>query len=130
VAGLLLGSGVMRALLLASLVLAGCTDNSFDEDRAYRRLVDRFDTYDQCIADKSLASCYQTFVLCTNGRVMMDLDNRPQDGSYDLDGNIVTAKIAGEMIVFDLAKRTSSQLPGRHSWELAMPSFTGCDVVE
>ena len=120
----------MRRAELLLLVLAGCTDPSLDEDRAYRRLVDRFDTYDQCIADQSLASCYQTFVLCTNGRVMMDLDNRPLDGSYVIEDNVVTAKISGDMIVFDLERRTSPQLPGRHAWELAHPSFTGCDVVE
>lgn len=116
------------APLLLALLAAGCTDTALDEDRAYRRLVDRFDTYDQCIADASLASCYQTFVLCTNGRVMMDLDNRPLDGSFSVEDNIVTAKIAGDMIVFDLDKRASAQLPGRHAWELANPSFTGCDV--
>jgi hypothetical protein len=117
----------MRALLIVTL-LAGCTDSALDEDRAYRRLVDRFDTYDQCIADKSLASCYQTLVLCENRRAMIDLDDRPLDGTYELDGNIATAKVEGEMIVFDIEHLTSPQLPGRHAWELAMPSFTGCDV--
>jgi hypothetical protein len=117
----------MRALLLVVLV-AGCTDSALDDDRAFRRLVDRFDTYDQCLADTSLASCYQTFVLCTNRRVMMDLDNRPLDGTYDLDGDMVTAMVEGDIFQFDLARRTSAQLPGRHPWELATPSFTGCDA--
>lgn len=119
----------MRFILLASLVLAGCTDSSPDEDRAFRRLVDQFDTYDQCIADPAIVSCYDTLVLCANGRLMIDLDNRPQEGRYQLDGSVATAKIDGEMIVFDLEKRTSQQLPGRHAWEIATPSFTGCDVV-
>lgn len=119
----------MRHLLLI-VVLAGCTDSTLDEDRAFRRLVDQFDTYEQCIADESFVSCYQTLILCANGRVMIDLDNRPQDGSYELDGDIATAKIGGERIVFDLDKRTSQQLPGRHPWEIVTPSFTGCDVVE
>lgn len=120
----------MRLLALALLApLAGCADTSLDEDRAYRRLVDRFDTYEQCLADSSLASCYQTFVLCTNGRVMLDLDNRPLDGRYELEGSIATAKVGGSLIVFDLDHQSSSQLPGRHPWELASPSFTGCDVA-
>jgi hypothetical protein len=113
---------------LVMLVLAGCTDSALEDDRAYRRLVDRFDTYDQCIADKAIVSCYQTLVLCANGRVMMDLDNRPMDGVYELEGNIATAHLQGDTIVFDLDRKTSTQLPGRHSWELATPSFTGCDV--
>ncbi len=118
----------MRSLLLATLLVAGCTDTGLDDDRAYRRLLDPFDTYDQCLADKSVAGCYQTLVLCANRRVMIDLDNRPEDGSYELDGHIATAQIAGSMIVFDLDSRSSAQLPGRHPWELAMPSFYGCDV--
>lgn len=118
----------MRALLLLSLLAAACTDPSLDEDRAYRRLLGRFDTYDQCLADQSLAGCYQTLILCTNRRVMMDLENRPLEGSYELDGDVATAMIEGDMIQFDLEKRTSPQLPGRHPWELAMPTFTGCDV--
>ena len=117
----------MRALLVIVLV-AGCTDSSLDDDRAYRRLVDRFDTYDQCIADKSFASCYQTFVLCTNQRVMMDLDNRPVEGTYVVEGDMAKATVEGTLIQFDLARLSSPQLPGRHDWELANPSFTGCDV--
>ena len=118
----------MRNSLVILVLLAGCTDSGLDEDRAFRRLVDRFDTYDQCLADESFASCYQTLVLCVNGRVMIDLDNRPQDGRYELDGSIATVRVGGDLIVFDIDKRASTQLPGRHEWELAMPSFTGCDV--
>ena len=119
----------MRFLLLASLVLAGCTDSALEEDRAFRRLVDQFDTYDQCIADPAIVSCYHTLVLCANGRVLIDLENRPKEGHYQLDGSLATARIDGEMIVFDLDKRTSQQLPGRHPWEIATPSFTGCEVT-
>jgi hypothetical protein len=115
----------MRALMVI-LVLAGCADESVD-DRAYRRLVEPYDSYDQCLADKSQASCYQTFVLCSNGRVMMDLENRPVDGTYAMDGSLARARVEGDLIVFDTDKRTSAQLPGR-SWELASPSFYGCDV--
>jgi len=117
----------MRALALVMLV-AGCTDSGLDDDRAYRRLVDRFDTYDQCIADTTLPSCYQTLVLCANKRVMIDLENRPLDGTYELDGNLVSAHVEGDLIVFDLEKQSSAQMPGRHPWELATPSFYGCDV--
>ena len=118
----------MRNSLVMLVLLAGCTDSALDDDRAYRRLVDRFDSYDQCIADKSIASCYQTLILCASGRVMIDLDNRPQDGSYEVEGHMATLRVGGDMIVFDMDKRASSQLPGRHQWELASPSFTGCDV--
>ena len=117
----------MRALLLVVLV-AGCTDSALDEDRAYRRVIDRFETYDQCINDKTVQSCYQTFVLCANRRVMIDLENRPLDGTYDLDGDIAVATVGGGMIEFDLVRKSSAQMPGRNSWELATPSFTGCDV--
>jgi hypothetical protein len=61
---------------------------------------------------------------------MMDLDNRPLDGTYDVDGDMVTARLEGDIVQFDLARKTSPQLPGRHPWELATPSFTGCDVGE
>lgn len=116
----------MRALLLVLVV--GCTSAALDDDRVYRRLVDRFDTYDQCLADKATASCYQTFVFCPNGRVMMDLDNRPLQGTYDLQGDMAIATVEGDVFEFDLARRTSAQLPGRHPWEVASPSFTGCDA--
>jgi hypothetical protein len=117
----------MRALLL--LVLAtGCTDSALDEDTAYRRLLDRYDSYDGCLADKTSAGCYDTMILCANRRVLLDLENRPTTGHYDVDGTIVTAQVDGETIVFDLNTRSSSQMPGRHSWELAKPSFYGCDV--
>jgi hypothetical protein len=127
VASLLLVQSRMRALLLVSLLASGCSDSALEEDRVYRRLFDRFETYDQCIGDKTVQSCYQTFVLCLNRRVMVDLDNRPLDGTYDLDGDIAVAMVAGDMIEFDLVKRSSPQMPGRQ-WELATPSFTGCDV--
>lgn len=113
---------------LVILLLAGCTDSALDDDRAFRRLVDSYDTYDQCLADTPIVSCYQTLVLCTNGRVFIDLDNRPKDGSYELDGSMATVRVAGEQILFDLDKRSSPQLPGRHPWEVATPSFTGCDT--
>src|SRR5512139_3243719 len=125
----------MRASIVLAFtfltLLAGCGEGGLDQDRAYRRLFDQFDSYDQCIADKAVVSCYQTFVVCANGRVLVDLDNRPQDGIYELEGDsIVNAHVAGDLIVFDMDRRFSAQLPGRHSWELANPSFTGCDVTE
>lgn len=113
---------------IAVVALVGCTDASLGEDTAYRRLVGNFDSYDACIADKALPTCYQTLTLCANGRVLIDLDNRPQDGRYEIEDNVAVAEIGGTMIEFDLATRSSAQLPGRHSWELVTPSFTGCDV--
>ncbi|MDQ3367541.1 MAG: hypothetical protein M3680_19135 [Myxococcota bacterium] len=122
----------MRTLLLAAAtaaaVLAGCTDGTLSDDTAYRRLVDGFDSYDRCLADEAIVSCYQTLTLCANGRVLIDLDNRPQDGRYELEDNIATAIVGGGQIVFDLDRKTSTQLPGRHPWEDVTPSFYGCDT--
>jgi len=118
----------MRRIALSVLLIAGCSDSSLSGDTAYRRLVDGFDSYDQCIADKTLPSCYQTITLCDNGRVLMDLDNRPQDGRYELHDAIAMLQVAGSTIEFDVEKLTSPQLPGRHAWELVTPSFYGCDV--
>ena len=115
----------MRVLVALALV-AGCTDSS-DPDTAYRRLVDQFDTYDQCVQAKPIVSCYQTFVLCQNGRVMVDLENRPLSGTFERDGAVVTAHVEGSLIIFNEETRTSSQMPGKHGWEVAMPSFYGCE---
>ena len=115
--------------LIATLVLfAGCTDTALDDDRAYRRLTDRFDTYDACLADKTAPSCYDTLTLCANQRVFLDIDNRPVEGSYQLEGHVASMRIEGDVITFDTQTLTSSQMPGRHRWELATPSFYGCDV--
>lgn len=118
----------MRSLAVTVLLVAGCSDSALSGDTAYRRLVDRFDSYDQCIADKTLPTCYQTITLCENGRVLMDLDNRPQDGRYELHANLAMMEIAGATIEFDVEQLASPQLPGRHAWELVTPSFYGCDV--
>jgi hypothetical protein len=123
----------MRTLLLAVVAVvvaagAGCTDDTLPDDTAFRRLIDGFDTYAACEADAQLLSCYQTLTLCANGRVLMDLDNRPQDGRYQLEGSIAMATIAGAEIIFDVDRKTSQQLPGRHPWEVVTPSFYGCDV--
>ena len=117
----------MRHLALVVLI-AGCTDSALDDDRAYRRLTDRFDTYDQCIADESSIACYDTLTLCANQRVFLDIDNRPVEGSYELEGNVASLRIEGDVISFDTQTLTSTQMPGRHRWELATPSFYGCDV--
>lgn len=118
----------MRSLALTILLVAGCSDSVLSGDTAYRRLVDQFDTYDQCIADESLATCYQTITLCENGRVLIDLENRPQDGRYELHATLAMMEVGGATIEFDVEKLTSPQLPGRHAWELVTPSFYGCDV--
>jgi len=113
-------------VLIALTLLSGCTDSS-EPDTAYRRLVDQFDSYEQCIANKEIVSCYQTFVLCANRRVLIDLENRPLTGFYERDGEMVTAHVEGDLIYFDETSRTSNQMPGKHQWELAMPSFYGCE---
>jgi hypothetical protein len=124
----------MRALALTMFVavsaLTGCTDDTtLGQDTAYRRLGDAFTSYDQCIADGNFTPCYQTLTLCTNGRVLMDLENAPQEGSYQLMNEATAvAKFTTRTIVFDLKAATSEQLPGVHAWELVKPIFYGCDV--
>lgn len=126
----------MRAFLLplvAPLVAmvalgAGCSDGTLGEDTAYRRLVDQFDTYDQCLAEGDFTVCYQTLTLCDNGIARIDLERRPQDGSYELDeaDNAVAEFATMGTVVFDLEAATSSQLPGRHPWELVTPELYDC----
>ena len=118
----------MRTLLLAALILTtGCMDGTLDEDTAYRRLVDAFDSEAQCLAEGDFAVCYQTLTLCANGRVRMDLVNRPEDGAYEVkDGSIAVARFLDRNVEFDLEARRSAQLPGRHPWERATPLVYDC----
>lgn len=116
----------MRALLLATLVATGCTSDTLDQDTAYRRLVDNFDSESQCVEQGDFNVCYQTLTLCTNGRVTMDLVNRPQDGSYNVDGSVALAEFVDMEVMFDLETRYSAQLPGRHPWQLVEPIAYDC----
>ncbi|MBS1122745.1 MAG: hypothetical protein H6Q90_4973 [Deltaproteobacteria bacterium] len=119
----------MRAALLAVVAcLAACTDTTLGNDTAFRRLVEGFSSYDECIANGSPNQpCYQTLTLCSSGSVLMDLDNHQQEGSYQLDGDsAVLAKFTTATILFDLDTATSSQLPGK-PWERVEPTFYGCN---
>jgi len=117
----------MRQLCLVTLLAAtamGCGSDALD-NTAYRRLVDAFDTNDQCLADGNFATCYQTLTFCADGRAHANLDVR-QDGSYQVQDNQAIANLPYVTVVFDLEKATSSQLPGRHPWELVQPLQYDC----
>lgn len=116
----------MRALCLVSflVVASGCGSDTLD-NTAYRRLVDGFDSYDQCLAEGNFAPCYQTLTFCSDGRVNANLDYR-QEGSYQVRESEAIAKLPAVTVVFDLDKATSTQLPGRHPWELVEPVYYDC----
>lgn len=114
----------MRALLLVTLLAAGCGTETID-NTAYRRLSDSFDTYDQCLAEGNFAPCYQTLTFCADGRVNANLEYR-QEGSYIVREAEVIAKLPTMDLHFDLEKASSSQLPGRHKWELVEPLYYDC----
>jgi hypothetical protein len=113
----------MRALFVLA-VAAGCGTNVLD-NTAYRRLVDAYDTNDQCLANGNFAQCYQTLTFCATGRANAVLDTR-QEGSYEVDANDAIAKLPTVTVVFDLEHATSTQLPGRHPWELVTPLYYDC----
>jgi hypothetical protein len=115
---------LMRAILLA-VIVSGCTSSSLD-NTAYRRLVDAYDTNDQCLAEGNFAQCYQTLTFCANGRASAMLDTR-QEGKYEVDGDAAIANLPTITVVFDLDKQQSSQLPGRHPWELVTPLYYDCE---
>ena len=68
------------------------------ENTAYRRLVDNFDTNDQCLAEGNFAQCYQTLTFCADGRANANLDYR-QEGSYEVDNNDAIAKLPTVTVV-------------------------------
>jgi hypothetical protein len=113
-----------RIPVLAFLVLAGCAADTLD-DVTYRRLVDRFDTYDQCLAEGDFAPCYQTLTFCADGRANANLDTR-QEGPYRVRDAHAFAQLQTVDIVFDLENAMSAQLPGRHRWELVDPISIDC----
>jgi hypothetical protein len=115
----------MRAALLAVVVLTGCGSDTLGDDTAYRRLVDGYDSYDAC-ASAGFAACYQTLTLCTSGAVRMELDPQRMQGKYTLDGDIAVAAFPAMTVRFDLDAQASSQLPGRHTWELVEPVVYDC----
>jgi hypothetical protein len=115
----------MRTALLVSAVLfTGCASDTLGDNTAYRRLVDQFQTYDQC-AQAGFVACYQSLTLCTSGAVRMELDPQRQEGKYTLDGDLAIAAFPKMTVNFDMEKGASPQLPGR-TWELVEPVVYDC----
>jgi hypothetical protein len=117
----------MRGMMLALLVVAttaGCASDSLD-NTAYRRLSDSFDTYDQCLAEGNFAPCYQSLTFCADGRANLLLDYR-LEGKYIVRENEAIATLPTMTLHYDLESASSSQLPGRHEWELVAPVYYDC----
>jgi len=116
----------MRALCLVSLLVAasGCASDTLD-NVTYRRLVDQFDSFDQCLAEGEFAPCYQTLTFCADGRANANLEFR-QEGSYQVRDDRAIAKLPAVTVIFDLETASSAQLPGRHKWELVEPLNYDC----
>jgi hypothetical protein len=114
----------MRATCFVLFLLVGCASDTLD-DATYRRLVDSFDTYDQCLAEGDFAPCYQTLTFCADGRVNANLEFR-QEGSYKVIGSQAVARLRTVTAYFDLEKQMSPDLPGRHPWELVEPLTVDC----
>jgi hypothetical protein len=117
---------VMRVFWLATLFLVstGCSSDTLD-DTTYRRLVDQFDSYDQCLSDGNFAPCYNTLTFCADGSVNANLEFR-QEGHYEVHQSNAIAELPTVTVIFDLDKQTSTQLPGRHPWELVEPLLVDC----
>lgn len=111
-------------LVVFFILATGCGSDTLD-NTTYRRLADQFDTYDQCLQTGEFAPCYQTLTFCTNGRVNANLDYR-QEGDYQVRDEFAIAKLPSVTVYFDLDKAASTQLPGRHKWELVEPLYPDC----
>lgn len=121
----LAGSPPMRtSWLVGFLALAGCGADALD-NTAYRRLVDAYDTNEQCLAEGNYATCYQTLTFCANGRAYANLDVR-EDGKYQLTDSQAIADFSYVTVVWDLETATSTQLPGKNPWELVTPLVYDC----
>jgi hypothetical protein len=118
----------MRTLWLACLILVstGCGSDTLD-DVTYRRLVDQFDSFDQCLSEGDFAPCYQTLTFCADGTVNANLEFR-QYGHYKVVDDVAIARLLTLTVNFDLETQASSQLPGRHPWELVEPLQADCDA--
>jgi hypothetical protein len=115
----------MRAIgLVLFTVASGCGSDVLD-NTAYRRLVDQFDSYDQCLAEGQFARCYDTLTFCGDGRANANLEYR-QEGDYELRQNNAIAKLPTVTVIFDLDKQYSPQLPGRHGWAIVEPLQYDC----
>lgn len=118
-------------MLLVTVLAVGCsTDTTLSEDTAFRRVIDQYDSYDECINDSQFLDCYQTLTLCASGRVAMSLNPQVEDGSYQLDGDLAIATFLTKTVEFDLTTATSEQLPGRNNWERVEPIYYDCDSSE
>lgn len=113
----------MRALFV-TILLAGCGIQTLDNE-TYRRLLDRFDSYDDCLAEGDFSACYQTLTFCDDGRLNANLDFR-QEGPYKLRDTNAIADLPKMTLYFDLMTLESAQLPGRHDWEEADPIPADC----
>lgn len=109
---------------LAAAAMTGCASDTLD-DTAYRRLVDTFESYDQCLAEGNFAPCYQTLTFCADGRANANLDYR-LEGKYIVRENEAIATLPTMTLHFDLESASSTQLPGRHKWELVTPVYYDC----
>jgi len=114
----------VRLLLLASLTLGACASDTLD-NTAYRRVVDQFASEDQCVAEGNFARCYDTLTFCADGTANASLDVR-QEGHYQVSDDRAVAQLPTMTLVFDLAKQSSDQLPGRNAWELVAPLLYDC----
>ena len=121
-ARVLMRSATMRVFLCLAL-LAGCTSDTLD-NTTYRRLLESYDSYDHCL-EESPNSCYQTLTFCADGRANANLEFR-QEGPYSVRDAVAVAKLQTTTVYFDLEKRLSPQLPGRHRWELVEPLVIDC----
>jgi hypothetical protein len=116
----------MRALrwVLFIAVASGCDQDVLD-NTTYRRLVDQFDSFDQCLSQGDFAPCYQTLTFCADGRVNANLTYR-QEGDYRVRGDNAIADLPTVTVIFDLETLSSPQLPGRHRWEPVEPLSVDC----
>jgi hypothetical protein len=114
----------MRLFLVTCVFAVGCGNDVLD-NTAYRRLVDAYDTNDQCLAEGNFARCYQLMTFCADGKMSAVFDTR-EEGKYSLDGSDVIGQLPTVTVVFDLNKESSVQLPGRHPWELVKPLIYDC----
>lgn len=112
--------------LVIAILAVGCASDAVEENLAYRRLVDGFSSYDQCLAEGDFRACYQTLTLCTSGVARLDLENRPQDGKYVLSEATAVANFAKATVYFRLDTASSAQLPGSNPWELVEPLVYDC----
>jgi hypothetical protein len=115
----------MRALALVAVLVSGCASETLGDNTAYRRLVDQYDSYQQC-ATSGFDACYQSLTLCASGASTIELDPQREQGKYTLDGDLAVSAFPRMTVRFDMEKLTSQDLPGRNAWELVEPVAYDC----